>query len=31
MDAEGDIWGDETHIHLWTCHGKANQQWTLPS
>ncbi|MGV4989228.1 ricin-type beta-trefoil lectin domain protein, partial [Streptomyces sp. NRAIS4] len=30
LDAEGDTWGDETPIHLWTCHGQANQQWTLP-
>ncbi|MFE2132496.1 ricin-type beta-trefoil lectin domain protein, partial [Streptomyces sp. NPDC059466] len=30
LDASGGTWNDGTAVHLWTCHGNANQRWTLP-
>ncbi|MDX3672874.1 hypothetical protein PV693_44295 [Streptomyces europaeiscabiei] len=30
MDVSGANSSDGTLVSLWTCHGGANQKWTLP-
>ncbi|MGR3939696.1 ricin-type beta-trefoil lectin domain protein, partial [Streptomyces sp. BRA346] len=30
LDVSGAGSSDGTLVHLWTCHGGANQKWTLP-
>jgi glucose/arabinose dehydrogenase len=31
LDVEGERTTDQTHVNLWSCHGRANQRWLTDS